>query len=1100
MILKGDLPQEERIRVADLMGWPSDFETWSRFIAFLLTRVANIPVKLYPDVVSIFEVWQNTFAGMKNVISDALLDQAAAWLKELSQQSSARHPPPKPSRWGPLGSELGHLRKSLARLLFRSAGVRADLARQYLTQIISIEDLRREKFEEVVAFSSILSRSLPDLLANLTRKHLLLELPEERNNRERREFDQAIARRKRAQAKLADQRTRADRLAIEGPFYPLGMHSFGIHDWHALAVESSTYFPPSPLREPFHSLFASAPDQALLLLADLSNHSITAWRQLHSLAHDAPGAPVPLEFEFPWGKQQFWGGDREYLWFRGIWGPHPIASSYLALEEWALRELERGRPADELIKQIVSGNQCIAVLGVAIAVALQAEAVSDAFFPLVTSQRLLTADHDRMLQDYTSSNTDLVGFSRKGDLDHVEAVKRAKARRVRHRELRWLIPLYFLNANFQERTKAAVLDFVNALPFQIEQHRTIPEVSEHLRRQALEYAELVDLKTYLRVPAPEGGDRIAIVHVSPTAASPERAAQAKEAGTRLREGNLWLWGSKYFETGQLAEGFTVQSAIDFAKSVDSRILFKATGNDADMIAMRRGAVAVAAAVALDRRDGVSSAHLAWARRVLKRAISAPEKRDIFWSSRSVIPWHHAIFVARGLTADLRSGTADRKTAYELLALVAHPLEAVSLVALEAALSLWDQDPKLGWSALHLALSLCILPPPAGSRSPTDEIHSRERIRSAVNDATRLYDKEEKSWIDLPLPPPAWVKVEGKGEPLGTLDEFDGPASDLVNPDERWAPSPTRWHDHYAAEVITRVPLATILRGTAAPKLLDFLSGELAWTISQMSPPWLRQGRRGRSPTRLFEWTLELGKVLGKVAGLCSLAEVEDRILNPIFALESDHRWELLAPFVDLYICMHVYDAKEVPPDAPALLMRCLEQFLKARTFDPETYRSGELNGFDQPRLAKALMFVAIDDPVRGAVRYANGDWSDIGRMMPMIDRFVRSTGWVSTIMSHFLTLCERAKEVYPAEQFADQVLHVIDGRGPHLKGWHGTFLPARIAGLVQYIADRETPMPLELGQKLLRILDLLVDMGDRRSAALQLSESFREIQVGTRNA
>jgi hypothetical protein len=42
---------------------------------------------------------------------------------------------------------------------------------------------------------------------------------------------------------------------------------------------------------------------------------------------------------------------------------------------------------------------------------------------------------------------------------------------------------------------------------------------------------------------------------------------------------------------------------------------------------------------------------------------------------------------------------------------------------------------------------------------------------------------------------------------------------------------------------------------------------------------------------------------------------------------------------------------------------------------------------------------------------------------------------------------------------------------------------------------RPTPMPLALGQKLLRILDLLVDMGDRRSAALQLSESFREIKI-----
>jgi hypothetical protein len=93
-----------------------------------------------------------------------------------------------------------------------------------------------------------------------------------------------------------------------------------------------------------------------------------------------------------------------------------------------------------------------------------------------------------------------------------------------------------------------------------------------------------------------------------------------------------------------------------------------------------------------------------------------------------------------------------------------------------------------------------------------------------------------------------------------------------------------------------------------------------------------------------------------------------------------------------------------------------------------------------------------------------------------------SPGWVSTVMWHFLRLCERAKEIYTAERFADHVL------------------PARIAGLVQYLADRETPTPLELGQKLLRILDLLIDMGDRRSAALQLGESFREIQIGAKNA
>lgn len=119
--------------------------------------------------------------------------------------------------------------------------------------------------------------------------------------------------------------------------------------------------------------------------------------------------------------------------------------------------------------------------------------------------------------------------------------------------------------------------------------------------------------------------------------------------------------------------------------------------------------------------------------------------------------------------------------------------------------------------------------------------------------------------------------------------------------------------------------------------------------------------------------------------------------------------------------------------------------------------------------------------------------SEISCILPLIDRFVRAGGWTASVMDPYLTLCERARVNYPAEDFANQVLAII-GNGPdHLKGWHGTFLPARIAELVQHFAHRDAPMTQNLAQKFLRILDILVDMGDRRSAALQLGEAFREI-------
>lgn len=56
-------------------------------------------------------------------------------------------------------------------------------------------------------------------------------------------------------------------------------------------------------------------------------------------------------------------------------------------------------------------------------------------------------------------------------------------------------------------------------------------------------------------------------------------------------------------------------------------------------------------------------------------------------------------------------------------------------------------------------------------------------------------------------------------------------------------------------------------------------------------------------------------------------------------------------------------------------------------------------------------------------------------------------------------------------------------------------IPARIAALVHAFVERTQPLPFELAQRMLRILDRLVDMGDRRSAALQQSEIFKAVRV-----
>lgn len=566
---------------------------------------------------------------------------------------------------------------------------------------------------------------------------------------------------------------------------------------------------------------------------------------------------------------------------------------------------------------------------------------------------------------------------------------------------------------------------------------------------------------------------------------------------RLREMSLWTWASKSLEERALNDTYTVEGAIGVAKESDASDLFELANdeNDEDQRGMRRGAVAAFAAVVLNFREGRTQEDLEWAREVLGRAIRLPEKPDLMWSPSSVIPWHQAIYVARGLAADLREGTAARGAARDLLGLVAHPLEVVSLAALEGACRLWTNDPKLTWAALTLALALCHVPPRPRDqiRQHGEALHSPSEAQAAVDAALEFYENGS-GWGALALPPPAWVKVEPEKGIRGRqgYEEYD--ADDAANSAEVWGEPDVYWHSKQAAEILKRIPFDEVLSGSARSALLNFLDGVLDWTNQKNAPPWVKAGRRDRSATRLFEWTRALGTTLGTVAGLLPLSDFQARFLDPLLGLEGENCWALLSPFASTYVCAHLYDALVVPADAVATLDLCLGRLLGDSAFKRGAYRSGEFSGFDQPELVRTLMFVSVERADL-AVRYVNGDWSEIGRILPLIDRFVRAGGWTASVMDPFLTLCERARANYPAEAFADQVLAILGNESDNLKGWHGAIIPAHIAELVQHFAHRDAPLMPALAQKCLRILDMLVDMGDRRSAALQLGEAFREIRL-----
>lgn len=74
----------------------------------------------------------------------------------------------------------------------------------------------------------------------------------------------------------------------------------------------------------------------------------------------------------------------------------------MALEQWCYEELMRARPLDDLLEQVVIGHDNIAIPGVAAMLTLHTKTVSPATLPLLTSQRVLSADQQRMHQDLIS--------------------------------------------------------------------------------------------------------------------------------------------------------------------------------------------------------------------------------------------------------------------------------------------------------------------------------------------------------------------------------------------------------------------------------------------------------------------------------------------------------------------------------------------------------------------------------------------------------------------------------------------------------------------------------------------------------------------------
>lgn len=382
-----DIDLAQRLRFADALALPSDIAQWRRLCVWLVKHIEQISVATRPEMLSVFEVWQNVAAEVENPVSTLILRLVNAWLTDIQARFHAHKFPRDYGEWDDLEDGVAEeLESRLRSTLLRAGRAYPAQVKEYLTALQSLERVPRGAVKEVIDYSAVLSDSCAHELVNFILHFMIGPLPEEQMRR------------------------------AQGRSHGYSPHS---QDWQSLSIDDQhAYFPCAPTRQPFPSLFAAAPDEARRLVRDLANHATTAWRQLQSLDWKHRARPLPLTLIFPWGEQTFWGASQQFLWSRGIWGSHAVGSGLMALEDWAFREIESGRSVDEVLRSVLEGHTSVGALGVACAVTVETQYHSEVTLPLLTSQRLWKWDIERNVLDMGSHSSNLIGFQPHDRIHH----------------------------------------------------------------------------------------------------------------------------------------------------------------------------------------------------------------------------------------------------------------------------------------------------------------------------------------------------------------------------------------------------------------------------------------------------------------------------------------------------------------------------------------------------------------------------------------------------------------------------------------------------------------------------------------------------------
>ena len=679
-----------------------------------------------------------------------------------------------------------------------------------------------------------------------------------------------------------------------------------------------------------------------------------------------------------------------------------------------------------------------------------------------------------------SANT--IGFEFRPQRDLHKAVKALNDLPARRLTISSLATCVVLRDSEAATTaRASIERFPSDLPFDFEEERANSEMVSFLEQQAIPRVAVASRENY-QVRRTAEKDRIEITFKDPRVSDSAKQKWAQEAVQFVSITSMAVWASEVLEKKLLLSREEYGLRLTSVRSSCASNPVGATERD-EIDWLSRARVGVAAAC-LALGTELTIDEISWCKeRILEVAVTQPDPSH--WSQPYVQPTlEPAVFAAHGLASFARRGEIEEQELQLLLRICCHPLDYVSKNAISAVADLHVEHPRLAWAAMLIGVKRSVVPvrrfdPEKPEGNPNAQ---QNRMNDVFSNVFEWYRGGEEDFDGYSLPTAL--------EPI-------------VDDDRPWRigarQSGELLMDHrFLGEVLKGLPWETMVsdRVIGAPTL-RLLESLILWTVNSVRPVDGKQSRRGSDDQRvanLMIWAHDLFGCLARTALVIPTAEARHRFLDLALSLPDNACLALLSNFVGSISVRGVMDPEEASEPALSHLLVCAERVSRVEGLGTRDFGTHGIRSRDLKSVIQNLFFVSIDNASQ-ATRFANGDFSDLHLILPIIETIAGAAAKSNIGLEAYLNLCERSISLFPTAPFVHVVNDILGKSATAPLEWIGTSVPGRIAALIHDLAERDRPLDPALSRAMLVILDALVDIGDRRSAALQANQIFSEVRL-----